>query len=135
MNIIHILLFKNKILFSVLPNTHNRLPCHLLNRAAKHQLLLLHFSKYYRLLYIHNIPVVHELKSHIDLWKNSCLHIFFLACINGTFGPSCLYNCSGNCFDNKTCDTKLGQCQKCASGWENSFCNKSIIGQISFMFT
>eukprot|EP00105_Crassostrea_gigas_P011525 XP_011427228.1 PREDICTED: receptor-type tyrosine-protein phosphatase mu [Crassostrea gigas] len=36
-----------------------------------------------------------------------------------------MYNCSGNCENNDTCDRRNGTCVSCAPGWENQHCNKT----------
>lgn len=49
----------------------------------------------------------------------------FPACINGTFGLSCKDDCSGNCLNEKPCNSIDGTCSFCSQGWENIWCNKS----------
>ncbi|XP_065938256.1 receptor-type tyrosine-protein phosphatase alpha-like isoform X2 [Magallana gigas] len=49
------------------------------------------------------------------------------ACINGTFGLSCKHNCSGNCLNEKPCNSIDGTCSFCSQGWENIWCNKSTL--------
>ena len=51
--------------------------------------------------------------------------MFIVDCINGTYGTECMYNCSNNCVDDKTCDKISGHCKDCLPGWMGSFCNTS----------
>lgn len=57
--------------------------------------------------------------------KPICYFCWFLACINGTFGLNCKYNCSGNCQDDEPCNSTDGTCASCSPGWDTVWCNKS----------
>lgn len=51
--------------------------------------------------------------------------LLFIACLNGTFGLNCQYNCSGNCLDEEPCNSTDGTCTSCSPGWDTVWCNKS----------
>lgn len=51
--------------------------------------------------------------------------LLFIACLNGTFGLNCQYNCSGNCLDEETCNSTDGTCTSCSPGWDSVWCNTS----------
>eukprot|EP00105_Crassostrea_gigas_P041534 XP_019925682.1 PREDICTED: receptor-type tyrosine-protein phosphatase epsilon isoform X2 [Crassostrea gigas] len=51
--------------------------------------------------------------------------LLFIACLNGTFGLNCQYNCSGNCLDEEPCNSTDGTCTSCSPGWDTVWCNKT----------
>lgn len=51
--------------------------------------------------------------------------LLFIACLHGTFGLNCQYNCSGNCLDEEPCNSTDGTCTYCSPGWDTLWCNKS----------
>lgn len=56
---------------------------------------------------------------------------FFSECPIGTFGPDCLYNCSGHCLHNvgdDTCNRTTGRCNTgCKPGYIGELCEKGLI--------
>lgn len=55
----------------------------------------------------------------------TAVSLLFIACLNGTFGLNCQFNCSGNCLDEEPCNLTDGTCASCSPGWDNVWCNKS----------
>uniref|UniRef100_A0A8W8NPK4 protein-tyrosine-phosphatase n=1 Tax=Magallana gigas TaxID=29159 RepID=A0A8W8NPK4_MAGGI len=51
--------------------------------------------------------------------------LLFIACLNGTFGLNCQFNCSGNCLDEEPCNSTDGTCTSCSPGWDTVWCNKT----------
>ena len=48
-----------------------------------------------------------------------------VVCKDGTYGNSCVYNCSGNCLNDFPCNRQTGQCDMgCKPGYINAFCNE-----------
>lgn len=54
--------------------------------------------------------------------------IFFSECPIGTFGSDCLYNCSGHCLGDVTCNRTIGRCHTgCKPGYTGELCDKGLI--------
>ena len=52
---------------------------------------------------------------------------FNKACVNGTYGNNCVYNCSGNCLNDSPCNRQTGYCEGgCKPGYTNAFCNERM---------
>ncbi|XP_056002467.1 multiple epidermal growth factor-like domains protein 10 isoform X2 [Ostrea edulis] len=47
-------------------------------------------------------------------------------CKMGTYGPNCIYNCSGHCLNDGICNRETGYCDTgCKSGYTGRYCNMS----------
>lgn len=58
------------------------------------------------------------------------LCLYFLECQPGTYGPSCLYNCIGNCLNDKPCNITTGRCDAgCKPGYMGDMCDTGISKQ------
>lgn len=74
-----------------------------------------------------NLTIGYVLKTYIFLYwlilENKS--IINIACSNETYGPGCLFNCSGNCINGEPCDKKTGHCTACVDGYIGEQCNIS----------
>lgn len=62
---------------------------------------------------------------HNYFLKMITVKLLFIACMHGTFGLNCQYNCSGNCLHEEPCNSTDGTCTSCSPGWDTFWCNKS----------
>lgn len=52
----------------------------------------------------------------------------FTDCPPGTYGPNCVYNCSGKCLDGVACNRTTGKCDTgCVIGYTGVLCNTGLI--------
>lgn len=53
---------------------------------------------------------------------------FVSECSTGRFGPDCVYNCSGHCMDDVTCNRTTGRCDTgCKAGYTGELCDTGLI--------
>lgn len=52
-------------------------------------------------------------------------HLFVQECPPGYYGNDCRYQCSVNCYGNRSCDQSTGQCEGgCQPGWSGDTCDQ-----------
>lgn len=66
-------------------------------------------------------------------WYSRLHGYICLTCLPGKYGSRCLYNCTGNCLNDETCNITTGECHSgCKTGYKGGICNKGILNCLNW---
>lgn len=67
---------------------------------------------------------------------NKCFFFLNLECDDGTYGYSCVNNCSGHCLNGSSCNKHTGVCDRgCNPGYVSDDCSKGKLYLSIFVIT